>query len=194
MILKGSLMFVLLAGVSCGASSLGGSGGAGGSGGTGAGGSGGGAGTSAGGPAGGPAIEASLPPCLADLVAPCTCQWTGGACGAQTCFAASVTTSTSNPDGGACNDTGAWAETRVLKPDGSLCYSVRRSGRADHACEDGVISWWDASGQMVASADGFYHFAFCSPVTPTITCAATGETGIAPDPWPNFDCPANACP
>ena len=158
---------------------------------TGVGGTSGGGTTGAGGTDGTP-IEASVPRCLAELVASCTCQWNGGACGAQACFAAGVTATTLNPER-ACDNTSVWAETRVFKADGSLCYVFRRSGRSDHACEDGVISWWDASGQMVASADGFYHSGSCGAVTPTITCAATGETGVVPDPWPNHDCPANAC-
>lgn len=67
MTLKASLAVVLLACASCGGSTLGGTGGSGGGGGTT-----GTAGTSAVGTGGGPMMEASLPRCLADLVAPCT--------------------------------------------------------------------------------------------------------------------------
>jgi len=202
MILKASFAIVVLACASCGGSTLGGAGGSGGSGSGGSetGGTTGVAGTSAGGvggtSAGGTATEASLPRCLADLVAPCTCQWTGGQCGAQTCFLAGVTSSTTNPDGGACNDRHEPAETRVLKPDGTLCYSVRRSFVPEFACESGTLSWWDASGQMVASmalSGGDGETGSCASGPSKILCSATGDTGFAPNPWPNHDCPANAC-
>lgn len=188
MTLKTAFAVVVLASISCGGSTLGGSGGSGGAGPTGV------AGTSAGGTGGSPSIEARVPRCLADLVAPCTCQWAGGSCGVQTCFAAGVTTATTDPEGGACNSTNDWSETRVYKPDGSLCFSVRRSYRMNFGCESGTITWWDAAGQMVATADGYGGQNACGIVTPTISCSAVSEGGVAPDPWPNYNCPANACP
>jgi hypothetical protein len=214
-----SLLLALLACGSCGGSSLGGAGGSGGPGGTsstggtggsggtsstggtggsggtsstgGTGGSGGTSGGVGGGPDAGVGQEAQLPRCLADLVAQCTCKVTTE-CGVETCFASGVTTKTTAPDGGSCNLTGDAAETRVLKPDGSLCYSVRISSRSDTACEILSYSWRDAAGQEVAKAYGYQQLTTsCFNVTPTITCTVSGETGVAPINWPHTDCDTN---
>jgi len=193
-----SLTFVLLAGASCGGSTLGGAGGSGGVAGTSAGGTGGGAGAGGAGAAGGTGgsgnDEARVPRCLADLVAPCTCK-SPGECGPQTCFKHGITVSTTTPDGGACNLTGAEDETRVFNMDGSLCYSVRRTSYAGRACEDLTISWWDAAGHEVASASGYPGLSTlrCYTATPTITCTSSGETGVVAINWPHTDCPTD-CP
>ena len=152
--------------------------------------SGGGTGT---GSTGGGNDEAKVPRCLADLVAPCTCKSTGE-CGPQTCFKQGITTTTATPDGGACNLTGEAGETRVFNADGSLCYSVRTASYTGRACEDLTISWWDAAGNEVASASGYPGLSTlsCSFATPTITCKATGETGIVSINWPHTNCPT-AC-
>ena len=98
------------------------------------------------------------------------------------------------PDGGSCNLTGDPDETRVFKPDGSLCYSVQISSRPDMACEVLAIVWRDASGQEVASAYGYPKFLpSCFDAAPTVTCKATGETGAVPLSWPHADCAATGC-
>jgi hypothetical protein len=138
--------------------------------------------------------EARIPRCLADLVASCTCK-VAGACGQQTCLADGVTTTTTQPDGGLCNEGGEAVETRVFKPDGSLCFSIRQSARPEFACETVNTSWWDATGQKVASASaGAGGIGSCSGMPTVVACEATGETGAAPIPWPSNHCPANACP
>lgn len=137
--------------------------------------------------------EAAVPGCLRELVAACTCQGPGICGGQQTCFSVGVTTATTVPDGGPCNFSAEYTETKVFKADGSLCYSVRSLAGVDTACESASFSWLDAAGQVVASADGFLASSSCGSQTPPVTCAATGENGVAPLPWP-IDCPANACP
>ena len=102
---------------------------------------------------------------------------------------------TTAPDGGACNLTGAEDEKRVLNADGSLCYSVRATSYAGRACEDLTISWWDAAGNKIASASGYPGLSTlrCYTATPTITCTSTGATGVVSINWPHADCPTQ-CP
>ena len=117
----------------------------------------------------------SPPTCLAALFASCRPE---GACsmeaeetdagrfsGWRRCYASGVRVVE-----GTCRGTGSLSETRVFKPDGTLCYTVARQWGP--LCESSELTWIDATGAIVATGT----YSGNDSISHRATCAATGET------------------
>ncbi len=120
----------------------------------------------------------ALPGCVRDLAASCP---TTGACTStaardSVCFAGGTRAVTT---GSACNATDAPVVTAVTTPAGAACYTFERVLHRGMACENGTLTWKNASGQVVATGS-FGGGSFGAQVS--ISCAAGGETSECKGP------------
>jgi hypothetical protein len=126
------------------------------------------------------------PGCLADLFAACPIDGAcvtqaGGGFAGQYCFASGVVAESTN-SGSYQTDDGR-TEVRVMKPDGSLCFTLVTTFGLQAAGESHDYTWTDAAGDVVAT--GFWAFDNPTGSIASFTCMGTGEA---------FMCGANSAP
>ncbi len=143
--------------------------------------------------------DEALPACLEQLLI--ECPLTSSPQNGQ--GSGTMVTVTQNKQCSATPVTDGVFSMEVRKANGSLCYTLSRQTPSGHGCEGTYYSWKDASGTLVATADGGQiggKFSIkCGVVSQTLTCTpevcSECATGHCPDNfWPDHPCVAGACP
>ena len=128
-------------------------------------------GTSDGGTGGTGGSPLTLPPCLQQLMTACPTQ---GACvreSGRICYASGAKVVLESEVACSGMQVGN-RQYRVLRTDGSLCYTLEISALIPwHACEDGHYTWRDPAGQVVATG-GFYYSGMSGR---SASCAQSGQ-------------------
>jgi hypothetical protein len=113
-------------------------------------------------------------PCLRELFAPCPqagpCQRMETDGGSTYCYTSGVRQEEMAVTTDCHDEAGQRGlETRVYKPDGTLCYTYSWSCICNTICESGQGAWRNPAGDVVATTSS-------GGTTTTVRCVATGET------------------